>query len=249
MKKSSISLLVLLALVFSGCTTNTKKKKSSKEGASVSQTSENPTSSQTSESGTSVNPTSVTPGTEFTVTVETSGSKFVNETGYKGDGGIELDSSNLSEADEIETLRSYLDTNCGVTGCVSSLICTSVYIQPITRGGSTSLTVTLGTKKRSASLTINSSFDIVKVEAMCSPYFNYYESQGEGQWVFDDNAEVYINGERNVLTKPATEAEPESQKVSYTPASPVEQIVLSNGGDSLTPNRIYIESLTITFKR
>ena len=267
MKKTSVISLLLFALVVSGCTSTPKKKKktsSQTESSAISNSqatassaevisSSNVSSSQQINSSSvpgqssqvqpSSNSQSQTPPVgESTIKIKTCGSKFVSANEVSE--GMEFNSEYASQAQRIENLRKYFDSDAG---WATSINCKNIFIQPLVTKEISTLALTIGTAKKSSSLTINSSLDIVKVVVQCRPYFNNYTSQGVEEWVHDKNSEIYINNEKTALEN--SNEITSSQNATFTPSSPVKQIVLSNGGDTLIPNRIFVEQIEITFKK
>ena len=252
MKKSSISLLVLLALVFSGCTTNTKKKKSSKEGASVSQTSENPTSSQTSEGGTSVNPTSVTPGTEVTKTIVTAFDEFKEKSGFTY-GGQQIDTDLLQPTNDktknAAKLKSYFESVCDGDGMVSDIVFHNLNTN---ESNTKDLYLTAGTASAVGSITWTSATQMKSVSLTVKNYYKYYKDDytdpSATEVCHTDSAQLSVNNEKYPMIVTDISIEPTHQTFTYAPSETFTSLSITNdliGGT--TSNRIFIESIAITF--
>lgn len=271
MKKTSVSLLVLLALLVSGCTSTSKKKKASKEADISSQNSENPTSKQSpsSEVATlSSNPTSQQspssqtttqnpsssqieppPSGDFTVTICTSGYDFSETSGFTT-FGIEILTNSDPEKNHLDKLKTYFQNTCGYEGAISNLACTYMFIQPLQLEDYDHMCLTIGAAsdaKGSGTMTWISTLDIKKVEVKARAYFKYYSYQSGDElvegWNHDDYANFVIGGQTTVL--PIAEQRTEQQTIVYEPASPVKSFTIGNG-EQIT-SRIFVEELKITF--
>ena len=260
MKKTSVSILILLALIVSGCTSTPKKKKTTSEERNSSQSSENPTSENptsqapTSEvAPTSNNPTSTgtsqtsasssqitpPPSGEFTVTILTAGEELENYTGWSPTGGVAINGQQSGKAN-LEKLTNWFRQSCGYEGCLSTLECTNIHAQYQLYDNSPHPSLTLGANKSAGTLTWKSSLSITKVEITAKPYYKYVDFTDT--WNHDDSTTVLIDTQSFVL-ETADQITP-AQTVSKTYSTPVTSFNLGN----TTAGRIYIDQIKITFQ-
>lgn len=255
MKKLSISILVLLGLVVSGCTSTPKKKKTSNEESNTSQTSTNPTSeaptssptptsgqspTSTQPSQTSTDPSIVPPPSgEFTVTILTAGVELENFTGWSPTGGVAINNQS-SGIKNLEKLTNWCKQSCVYEGCVSSLECTNIHAQYQLFDSKPHPSLTLGANKSSGTFTWNSSLLISKVEVTAKAYYKYVEYTDT--WNHDEGTTILIDTDSHVL-ETAEEITP-AQVVSKTYSSPVKTFSLGNA----TNGRIFVDQIKITFQ-
>ena len=254
MKKTSISILILLGLVVAGCTSSPKKKKSSKEEESQPQTSAN----TTSESPTSQNPTSghsptsqgtsqtpggssqiTPPSGEFTVTILTAGQELENYTNWSPTGGVAINGQSSGKAN-LEKLTNWCNQSCVYEGCLTTLECTNIHAQYQLYDNQPHPSLTLGANKSSGTFTWNSALNITKVEVTVKAYYKYV--QYTDTWNHDESTVVFIDTDSHTL-ETAEEITP-AQVVSKTYSSPVKKFSLGNSD----AGRIYVDQIKITFQ-
>ena len=199
MKKTSVSILVLLAVVICGCTNTSKKKKNSKEEG-VSTTSSN-NSSETSFPGQSstqvISSTSAissqapseTPpppaGTEVTRTIATCLDPFETGTGFAASRQID-NHDNEQSADKVQNaaiLTSYFSSICDVEGMISSLTYTTLNTN-VDRNNGNDVYLTIGTTC-AGSIVWQSTAQMKKVVLHVNNYHKWYrdyQTETEEQW-------------------------------------------------------------------
>ncbi len=261
--------LVLLSVLFvSGCKPSSqKKKKSSNEETSLI-TSNNPGTSVTSAQTSNVSPTSSStvepstsekeppvPGTIITKTID-----FIDDfranSGFTA-AGQQIDTDLLqptnNKTKNALKLKTYLETICSEVGMVDDIVFHNLNTIAPKQEEANVFFLTFGSASAAGSMEWKSVASMTKVELVVNNYYKYYKTDYTDPSAVaechTDNAQVSINDVKTPMSVADTTIHPTSTKVVYEPANPFTSFLITNDlvGET-TSNRIFIESMTITWQ-
>lgn len=239
MKKTSVSILLLIMLVVSGCTSTSKKKKTSNVSDATSQkTEQQPSSEPKSETSESLPPSG-----EFTVSVDMGGEELYNFTSWSRDGGVAINAQSSGIAG-LQKFTDWINSKCNKTGCLSLLECDNIYAQYQLYDGLQYPCIDVGTGSSHGTITWNSDLNIVKVEITARPYYKYVAYTDS--WNHDTERILNVDGEAHVFASPSVPEQEEittPEVITKTYSSAVKKFTLSNtdGG------RIFLDNIKVTF--
>lgn len=193
-----------------------------------------------------------TPGTEVTKTIVTAFDEFKEKSGFNA-GGQQIDTDLLQPTNDktknAAKLKSYFESVCDGDGMVSDIVFHNLNTN---ESNTKDLYLTAGTASAAGSITWTSTTQMKSVSLTVKNYYKYYKDDytnpSATEVCHTDSAQLSVNNEKYPMIVTDISVEPTHQTFTYAPSETFTSLSITNdliGGT--TSNRIFIESITITF--